>query len=125
MFTLDSNVLIAYLNGDKKVVEQLMRWRNTGARFFISAITEVEVLALPHLTRDELRKIDRFLKDFTVIPVDSQLARLAAHIRRNRKINLGDSVIVATAQLTNSALVTLDRELLKKAKNLIRLYDIK
>jgi len=76
------------------------------------------------LTIEEIGKIQRFLREFSVIPLDSQLGRIAAEIRRQCKLNLGDSIITATAQLTNSNLVTRDRELIKKSKNLIRIQTI-
>lgn len=125
MFTLDSNILISYLNDDEKIVKQLLNWRNDKKHFFISVITEIEVLSLPLLTYEETNKIERFLREFTIIPLDSQLGRIAAEVRRKYKLNLGDSVIVATTQLTSSTLVTQDKEIVQKARNLIRIQTIR
>jgi len=122
VLTIDTNILISYFNDDEKIVKHCLRWRKTGTRFFISVITEIEILSLPTLTSEEINKIQRFLREFTVIPLDSQLGRIAAEIRRQYKFKLGDSVIIAAAQLTNSTLVTRDKEIIKKAKNLIRIF---
>lgn len=75
MFTLDTNILIGYLNDDKKVTGQLLAWREAGNRFFISVITEIEILSFTLLTAEEIFKIQRFLQEFTIIPLDTQLAR--------------------------------------------------
>ena len=124
MFTLDTNILIGYLNDDRKVAEQLLAWKKAGKIFFISVITEVEILSFPNLTQEEMAQIQRFLLEFTIIPLDTQLAQMAAEVRRNYKIKLGDSVILATAKLTNSVLVTLDKDIIKKAASLVKVQDI-
>jgi hypothetical protein len=124
VLTLDTNIIIGYLNDDKKVAEQLLSWRKAGKKFFISVITEVEVLSLPLLTQEEVTQLQRFLQEFTIIPLDTQLAQIAAEIRRNSKIKLGDSIIIATAKLTNSVLVTLDKDVIKKAASLIKVQSI-
>ncbi len=124
MFTLDTNVLISYLRGDTMVVDQLLRWRTGNARFFISVISEIEILAFPRLTEEEESKIRRFLQEFTVISLDSQLAKLVAEIRRGSKLKLGDSIVVATALLTKSVLITQDKEILKKAKSIVRVHPV-
>lgn len=123
MLTIDTNILILYFNNDEKIVRQLLNWREANTRFFISVITEIEVLSFPKLTSKEIDKIQRFLREFTIIPIDSQMGRIAAEIRRQYRLNLGDSIIVATAQLTNSSLVTQDKDIIKKAKNLIRIQS--
>jgi predicted nucleic acid-binding protein len=124
VFTLDTNILIGYLNDNKKVAEQLLAWKKAGKIFFVSVITEVEILSFPHLTKEETAQIQRFLQEFTIIPLDTQLAQIAAEIRRNSNIKLGDSVIIATAKLTNSVLITLDKDIIKKAATLIKVKSI-
>jgi predicted nucleic acid-binding protein len=124
VFTLDTNILIGYLNDDKKVADRLLAWRKVGKKFFISVITEIEILSFPFLTQEEIVKIQRFLQEFTIIPLDTQLALMAAGIRRNSKIKLGDSVVIATAKLTNSVLVSLDKDVIKKAGTSVKVQSI-
>ncbi|HZY10253.1 MAG TPA: type II toxin-antitoxin system VapC family toxin [Bacteroidota bacterium] len=124
MFTLDTNILISYFNDEPRVVNQLLEWRDAGEGFFISVITELEVLSLPRLTAEELTTIQNFLQQFTIIPLDSHLSRIAAEIRRLTKLGLGDSVIVGTAKLTESTLVTRDREIMKKTASVIEIQSI-
>lgn len=117
MFTLDSNIVIGYLNGDDKIARQLANWRNNKVPLFISVITEIEVLSHPKLRPEEITKIKRFIREFTAVPVDHQVGEIAAAIRRKTKISVGDSLVVATAILTHSSLVSRDEGLIKKAKN--------
>lgn len=117
MFTLDSNIVIGYLNGDDKIARQLANWRNNKVPLFISVITEIEVLSHPKLRPEEITKIKRFIREFTAVPVDHQVGEIAAAIRRKTKISVGDSLVVATAILTHSSLVTQDKELIRKSKN--------
>ncbi len=124
MFTIDTNILILYFNDDEKIVRQFLNWRKANAHFFISVITEIETLSLPRLTSEEISKIQRFLREFTIIPLDSQLGKIAADIRRQYRLAIGDSVIIATAQLTNSTLVTQDKGIIRKAKNLVSIQSI-
>ena len=121
MFTIDTNILISYLNDDKESVKQLLGWRDAGAIFFISVITEIEALSLPSLTIEEINRIQQLLREFTIISLDSQLGQISAEIRRKCRLSLGDSIVVATAKLTNSILATKDKEIIKKAKNLIQI----
>src|SRR3989344_193285 len=120
MFTLDTNILIAHFNDEPKVEAFLRSVRAEGKRLFISVVTEIELLALPRLTPEEIEAIERLLREFSAVPLDSQLGKLTASVRRTTKLALGDSVVVATAVFTNSTLVTRDREILKRAKGIVR-----
>lgn len=115
MYTLDSNIIIGYLNGDERIAEQLFRWRTQGKTLFLSVITEIEVLSLPNLTPITQETIRRFLGTFSIVPLDSQLGHIAAAFRREKQLGLGDCVIVATAKLTNTTLVTNDKTILRRA----------
>jgi len=124
MFTLDTNIIISYLNDEKPVVERLLQWKERKESFIVSVITEIETLSYPELTAEEITIIERLFKEFTVIPVDSQIGKITADFRRKLKLSLGDSVIVATAYITGSHLVTLDREIISKAKNTVSIITI-
>ncbi len=105
--TLDANIVIAYLNGDPIVIEQIVRWRKEGVTLFLSAAAEAEVLSFPALTATELQTTEHFLiENFISIPIDRSLARHAAALRRMLKIKLWDASIAATALVTHTPLVT-------------------
>ena len=108
---LDSNILIGYLNGDKDIVFALQAWRDSGAVLFISSISAIEALSLSTLTQVDALKIEDFLADFIVIPVDMQIVRTASELRRAYRLDVPDAAIVATAVINKVPLVTRDKKL--------------
>lgn len=108
MLTLDTNILIAYLGGEEKVITQIKMWRDEGLVLFVSTVTECEILSYPKLSPNEEEKINVFLKEnFVVIPFDSILARVAAEIRRIQpRLKLPDAAIASLAIRMNTQLVT-------------------
>jgi predicted nucleic acid-binding protein len=50
--------------------------------------------------------IELFLRDFRVVDLTRQVARLAADIRRRRRIRLPDAVVWASARVEGAVLVT-------------------
>lgn len=105
-YTLDSNALIYHLKGEAAVRDRIEAWLLEGSRLFISAITRIELLAAPVMTPDDEAPILHLLEQFTLVPVEAQVADLAARIRRIYRLELGDSIIAATAILMNAPLVT-------------------
>ncbi|MBI3305008.1 type II toxin-antitoxin system VapC family toxin [Candidatus Parcubacteria bacterium] len=104
--TIDTNILIYHLERDQQVSKTLEQWLLDGERLFVSAITRLELFAAPILRENEEKKIYRLLEQFVLVPVDAQMADIAALVRRRYGLQLGDSIIAATALLTNSSLVT-------------------
>ncbi len=115
---LDTNILIAYLNGEEKVIKMLSEWKNSGRALFISTISKAEVLSLPQLLPKDIEKIRFFLNNFFSVPFDDSIAEKAAFIRRIYELKLPDAGIAATALAYNLPLVTRDRQF-KKIKEII------
>ncbi|HEY4522460.1 MAG TPA: PIN domain-containing protein [Candidatus Paceibacterota bacterium] len=106
---LDTNIIIAYLNGDEQVIETVRQWFVGGVGLFISAVTYAEVLALREASAADIESMRRFLDLFVVIPVDKALAENIAAVKRGNKLKFPDAAIVATAHYTTSPLVTRDK----------------
>lgn len=123
MLTLDTNILIYHLDGDEGVRRQLQLWLLRGERLFVSEITRLELLAVPALPRAEESAIRELLTLFVSIPVDARVAEVAAALKRKYRLRLGDSIIAATAYLTNSRLVTRNLSDFRKVKE-IRIESI-
>ena len=81
-------------------------------------MTEIELFGFPNLENEEIKLIEAILKSIAVIPIDSQIARIAGFIRRTYKIKIADAVISATALFTNSTLATRNTKDFKKITNL-------
>jgi len=118
MYTLDTNIIIYFLKGESKVKTFLREKILKGSRFFISTISEAELFGYPELTSEEISKIDEIFKTISIIPIDSQIARLAGFFKRKYKISLPDSIITATSYLTNTVLLTRDIKDFKEIKEI-------
>jgi predicted nucleic acid-binding protein len=106
MYTLDTNAIVYYLEGETGAVAWIERQERSGINLFVPTIVELELLSLPTLTRQEMQDIDEFLATAKIVPLHSDIARIAADLRRRYKILTPDSAIAATALFTGSALVT-------------------
>jgi predicted nucleic acid-binding protein len=122
MYTLDTNIIIYFLKGDSEVKKFLEEKISRGSRFFISAITEAELFGYPAITPEEASKIEEVLRTISIIPVDSQIARLAGFFKRKYKISLPDAIIAATGYLTNTILLTRNVKDFKKVKEISTKY---
>lgn len=110
---LDTNILIAYFNNEPRVVKTLSDWKSSGRILFISSISKAEILALPKISPDEIKKIHNFLNDFLSIPFDDSVAENTALLKRIYRLTLPDAGIAATALTRNLPLVTRDRKFRK------------
>jgi predicted nucleic acid-binding protein len=106
VYTLDTNAIIYYLKDEAAAVKTLTKIFSEDAPLYISAITEVELFGFPNLADAESDQITELLRTIAVIPLDSQIARTAAEIRRSYRCSIADSVIAATALFTGTKLLT-------------------
>ncbi|WP_068074562.1 type II toxin-antitoxin system VapC family toxin [Novosphingobium lentum] len=96
----DTNIVIDWLNRKSPAKAELARY----ARHRISRIAWTEVLAgEPLETRDHVREL---IAPFEIVEVDGRIASAAADIRFRNRMKLLDALILATAQVNGSILVT-------------------
>jgi predicted nucleic acid-binding protein len=101
----DTNILIDHLQGHRAATQAIAS--HSGAA--ISVITWVEIMSgLPVAQEDAVRV---WLDRFHLIEVDADIAIYAAALRQERRLDLADALIVATAQASGRTLVTRDRAL--------------
>lgn len=117
---IDTNIIIAFLNGEKEVIDAITNWKKEGRTLLISAITFGEVLSLPILSYNEIEKIKIFLGSFLSIALDNEIAESAAFLRRLYHVSLPDAAIAATALKYQVPLITRDRQF-QKIKEIIAL----
>jgi predicted nucleic acid-binding protein len=105
VYVFDTNVIIKHLNDENSVL-----WK--GKRF-ISVITEIEVLAKPHMQTETEQEALRFLKSFSIIPLSDAVKHEAIRIRRegSPRLKLPDAIIAATAVVFEAQLITADEKL--------------
>ena len=98
---LDTNVVLYFLGG--RLVNPL-----TLGQYFISVITEIELLSYPSLSLEEETQIIDFLNKITIIGIDSDIKNLTIAFRKQYKLRLPDAIIAATAKSLNATLFTND-----------------
>lgn len=109
---LDSWAWIEYFRNGKKAKEVALHIEKE-AEICISTITVSEVLRclLQYETKELAEKLTRFMIHRSlVLPVTTQTAWLAAELKHQHKMGLGDALIYATAQLNQLHVITGDSD---------------
>lgn len=115
---IDTNILIAYLDGESGVTSLLSDWKQSGRPLFISSISVAEVLSLPTLTHSDIENIRKFLSEFISIYFDNQIAERTAFLRRIYHISVPDAAVAATALNLGVSIVSRDK-VFKKIKEIV------
>ncbi len=95
------NILLYFLGG--KLANPL-----PSGQYFISVITEIELLSYPSLSSEEERRIINFLNQITAIDIDRNIKNLTILLRKQYRLKLPDAIIVTTAQSLGAILFTND-----------------
>lgn len=118
MYTLDTNAVIYFLKADERVVNFIEPLLDDDIRLYISTVTEAELFSFSKISRAEEEKIEEILKTLSIIPFDSQLAKVTGFLRRTYGIDIADAAIAATAIFTGSHIVTRNVADFRKIKQL-------
>ena len=102
---LDAKSVLYFLAG--RLAEPLPE-----ADFYVSVITEIELLSYPLLKMEDETEIRSFLNDVTIIDLTETIKQSAIALRRQYRLKLPDALIVATAHNLNAELFTNDIKLL-------------
>ena len=103
-FVLDTNIVLYFLGG--QLAETLPE-----GRYFVSVITEMELLSFPHLTYEEETQIRHFLSDISILPLTPSVKDKAIELRRGHTLKLPDAIIAASALTVDAELLTNDQYL--------------
>jgi tRNA(fMet)-specific endonuclease VapC len=107
--TLDTNILIAYLEGDRSVVEFVLTQKEIGKPLFVSSVSVAELLSGKMLTQEDIVHIRSLVNSLISIPFDNALAESVGALRRQYKLSVPDAAVAATALAHHSPLVTRDK----------------
>jgi predicted nucleic acid-binding protein len=104
-YLLDTNICLYLLKG---------RLSNPlpNGQYFVSVITELELLSYSGLTASEEESIYEFLKQVSIVEIKEEIKQMTINLRRNNRLKLPDALISATAQYLNATLITNDTALL-------------
>ena len=99
---MDTNILIYYLDGDKKAIDFVDKNLHNSA---ISIIAYLEILVYPYDEEQDIRIRD-FLELFEIYDIDRKIIDIAIRTYRSKKIKMADNLIGSTAKMYNLTLVT-------------------
>jgi len=117
MYTIDTNVVVYVMSPEVDSAEADSIFESADA-LFVSTVTELELFSYSELTTREAGRIEVMLQRFTLLDLDSGIARTAAYLRRTYGMKTPDSAIAATALFTGSTLVTRNVKDFQKVKEL-------
>ena len=109
-YLLDTNAIIALLQGNPQVLQQLQTSQWIG----ISIISQLEFLSFSDLTEGDHQVFNQFLQRVEVIglnPDQADLIELTVQLRQKYRLQLPDIIIAATTVQANAHLITADRQL--------------
>jgi len=101
-YLLDTNIIIYYLNGDKKSIDFVDENLKQSA---ISSITYLEILVFSY-DEEEDRQVRDFLELFKIYDVEREILDIAINTYRKKKVKMADNIIGSTAKLHDLTLVT-------------------
>ncbi len=119
-YLLDTNAIIALLQGNNLLVQQLQDAEWVG----ISIISQIEFMAFSGLSEQDLQCFKQFLQRVDVVGLESnqtELIDLIIQIRQQYRLKLPDAMIVATAIQCHARLVTTDSQLKNLAN--VNIFD--
>lgn len=103
---LDTNIVLYHLAG--RLAQPL-----EPADYYVSVITELELLSYPGLNADTENRIQSFLGELTVVQLTADICKTTIELRRRNRLKLPDAIIAGTAKAIGAELVTNDENLLK------------
>jgi predicted nucleic acid-binding protein len=110
---LDTNIIINFINKNAAILPGTGNTENP--QYFVSVITEMEILANPNDTEEARKDIQALLSKFTIVPLNDEIKSLAIEIRRagSPRPKLPDAIVAATAVVLDAELVTNDTGLFR------------
>ena len=107
MYVLDTNAIIYYTDDEPAAVAALEPLFSANHPMYISTLTELELFSHASMTEEEELRLEAFLEAVHILPLTSQIARIAGDLRRaHASLKAFDSGIAATALFTHSQLIT-------------------
>ena len=101
-YLLDSNVIIDLI-GKKLPIQTI---NVIGENFMLSSdVSRIEVLGFSNSIEEEESFIS-FFSDLKILSLDEAVIQKSIQIRKQKRIKLGDAIIVATALVHNLKLIT-------------------
>jgi predicted nucleic acid-binding protein len=116
-YVLDTNIVLYLLGG------RLLKPLPIG-EFYLSVITEMELLSYHSLTEAERTRIQALLSQVTIINLDETVKNEAIALRQRYRLKLPDAIVCATALSTNSTLLSNDAQLARVTEIMVAMVAL-
>ena len=103
---LDTNAVLYFMGG------RLAAPLEVGP-YYVSVISEMELLSYPDLTADAESQIRSFLAGLTIVELTEDVKKAAIRLRREHGLKLPDAIVAASAIVLDAELLTNDHQLLR------------
>jgi predicted nucleic acid-binding protein len=103
---LDTNAVLYLLGG--RLAEPL-----ESGPYFVSVITELELLSYPSMDDTEERQIRLFLSKIFVLGLTKDVRENTIRLRKENRLKLPDAIVAASAFTVGAVLLTNDKTLLQ------------
>ncbi len=100
---IDTNIALYLLDGDEILKEYL-----EDKVFYLSSITELELLGFKGIIETEEIAIEFFLEECSIVDMNRGIKDITIALRRNYKLKLPDAIIAATAIFLGIPLISAD-----------------
>ena len=115
---VDTNFLIYLLNGHAAVAPYLKN------NFFVSEITEMEMLGVKNLNPTTLTIRKQLLENCFTVNFNSDIKEIAIRIKQKSIIKLPDAIVAASSMYMGFSLVTADKGFTKIAGLALKLLQL-
>ena len=102
-FFVDTNFLVYLLNGNKAVTPYLKN------NYFISEITEMEMLGIKNISEDVLQMRSELLDNCYLVHFNGEIKQIAIRIKQRIQVKLPDAIVAASAIYVDMPLITADK----------------
>ena len=113
-YLLDTNSVIYFFNGEEPISKLIKEAENS---ISISFITKIELLCF-ETENDTTKKIAEFINEIEVVYISDEIIEMTIDYRKTVKLKIPDAIIAATAKVKELTLVTADKSLTQKLKEL-------
>jgi predicted nucleic acid-binding protein len=103
-YVLDTNVALYLLGG------RLVNPLPIGA-FYISVISEMEMLSYSAIADDEMVRVQEFLSKVTIVGLSENIKNEAIVLRKKYRLKLPDAIVCATTLVVKARLLSNDAQL--------------
>jgi len=111
-YLLDTNFILGLLKSQPAVLSEISSRKLSIAECSYSAVTRMELLGFPGISREEEALIRQKLEQLSYLPLTRAVEDVVISLRQTRKIKLPDAIIASTAVCARVELLTLDKHLL-------------